>query len=732
MSDKKDTREYATVEAAIKKFLYRSEDGSFVIVALTVANAPAGTPEMIAKGEMATAQLNVSYELKGYWEEHPRYGKQLRVTTFQTIYPTDLDGIKLYLRYNIKWIGPVISRKMIELYGADTLKILKEDPERVAREIEGVSLPRAVEVAEEMRANEKHEKLLVELETIFAGTKINRSIAGDVLKKWGEKAPKRIRENPYSLIKAFWGVGFLTADSVALRLGFAKDSPLRLSAGCRYTIEEGASDGHVCLPATEMKRRATTILKVDVKKIDTILETEIAEKRIILEGKNYYLPEMYVDETYISGAIRRLMLIPFEPVVPHMDELAPDQKRALETICSGAGVVIISGAPGTGKTFLLKRVISSFPERNILLVAPTGKAAKRMQEQTGLPASTIHRALEPIPESGLKLFARNEDNPLEASIIVVDESSMLDNWLTARLLEAASAEARFIFVGDTNQLPSVGAGNILKDMIGAGVPSIELDTIKRQDAGLIIRNCHAIKRGKDIETPMDADQDFMFIPRETPEKIQSAILTLLKRLPVTLMCDPLSDIQIITPRRVGVDLSCEKLNPILQKALGPEPFPGQKFREGDKVIQTVNDYNLGLVNGDIGRVLEIMKGEMWVRFENPVREVHMRTHMNGLDLAYAITCHKFQGSECRVIIIPVHKSSGAMVCQRNWLYTAISRAQKLCILVGQRAEISKMIWRQQQQVRYTRLKVLLMAKDGEQPLEEEIVAPKGESELRFD
>lgn len=694
------------LKGQVTQIRYRSQDGGdFAIAYLEDGTA--------IKGPIAAIRLYAPYELFGRWEEHKQYGKQFKVRTYRMTYPTDLVGIGAYLRNNIKWIGPTTATAMLQKYGDQTLNILRDEPERVASEISGISLGRAITVSAEMKANKKVENLLVELENIFSGTMVNRGVVDEVRKIWKEAAPDRIRKNPYSLIGIFRGVGFLTADSVAKKLGIANDDLFRVKAGVVYTMQQLTMRGHVCYPRMVLITEGARLLKVKGGTVEAALKVlalpeEVEEgdpqpPRVVLESGFYYLPSVYEDEHYIANKIKELLEYPFDPVRPYFAGLAPDQKDAVIAVAAGSGVFILTGAPGTGKTYAAKRILDSFTGKRVLQVAPTGKAAKRLQEQTGQEAMTIHRALEPLPQAGAFIFGRDEQNPLDADIVVCDESSMLDNWLTARLLHAMRPSARLILIGDVHQLPSVGAGNILKDMIAAGVPSIELETIKRQDAGLIIRNCHRVKNGMDIETPVDPDLDFMFIPREGEDAIQKTIITLLQKLPTSKQIDKLDDIQVIVPRRAKVALSCASLNPILQKVLVGDPGEGNKFQEGDKVIQTVNEYVKGLVNGDIGKVKEIIGKDMWVKFDNPVREVQLDVKSNGLELAYAITCHKFQGSECQVIIAPIHTSGGALVCQRNWLYTAISRAQKLCILVGDRVEINKIIKRKSQQVRYTRL-----------------------------
>ena len=399
------------------------------------------------------------------------------------------------------------------------------------------------------------------------------------------------------------------------------------------------------------------------------------------------------------------------PGEPDFEGLAEDQKEALSNAVA-SGVFILTGAPGTGKTYTLKRIISSFPEAHVALAAPTGKAAKRVFEQSGRPALTIHKLLEPQKVGDGFVFTRDAVNPIEADLIILDEVSMVDVPLMARFLEAVAPGTRLILVGDTYQLPSVGPGNILKDLIACGaIPATELTIIKRQDEGLIIRNCHRIKNGQDIELGNSTARDFFFLKRDDPEEIRETIVELVsRRFPESYKADPLREVQVITPLREKTALSSKALNEEFQRRINPNhKLDGVRFKVRDKVIQTKNQYDLDIINGDIGYVLDLSEKDrtLTVTFENPTRVVELPLHQNDLELAYAITCHKFQGSEARIIVVPVHRSFGPLIMQRNWLYTAVSRAREVCVLVGQREEMPKIIQRNAPQRRHTRLKEML-------------------------
>lgn len=389
--------------------------------------------------------------------------------------------------------------------------------------------------------------------------------------------------------------------------------------------------------------------------------------------------------------------------------LLQDQEQAVE-LAKNNRVCIITGAPGTGKTTVVKTIINNFEQQGLViaLAAPSGKAAKRLSESTEQKTSTIHRLLEPIRVANKFVFGRNEERPIGANMIVVDETSMIDVSLMSALLKAVSIQTRLLFIGDVYQLPAIGAGNILKDMIASKkIPFVELDIIKRQEPGLIIKNCHHIKNGKMIEIENEISKDFFFLREDNEHAIQELIINLIaERLPKAYSIDPVKDIQVLSPLNEKTELSCKSLNELLENKLNKEPAIDKcQFRIGSKVIQCKNDYNNDVVNGDIGYVQNIDKlGQIIiVEFENPTRTISLPLYENNLMLAYALTVHRYQGSEIPIAIIPIHRCFGTMIVQRNWLYTAISRGKRVVILVGQKEEISRIIARNQQQKRFTNL-----------------------------
>ncbi len=664
------------------------------------------------KGNMLSPQVGLEYAFRGRWERHPRWGEQFAFADYRASYPTDLVGIQLYLMENAKWIGPEISKRLVKTYGRESLGICKTDPERVAREISGVTLHRAQEISAMLRSNEANENLQIALNELLGGTRISRRALNQIVEKWKQEAPARIRENPYALIEAIDGVGFLTADEIARKVGYDFSGAPRIRAGVLHTLREQAfGHGHTCLPLERLLEEAEKILRVAQGRIGEVVPGLEHDGLVVCVDGFVYLKSYCDDERLIAAKLKILARQTFWPGQPDFEGLAADQREALSKAVA-SGVFILTGAPGTGKTFTIGRILSSFPEARAALAAPTGKAAKRIFEQTGRRARTIHKLLEPRQENGVFVFTRNRENPIEADLIVLDEVSMVDTPLMARFLEAVAPGTRLILVGDTYQLPSVGPGNILKDLIACGtISTTELTIVKRQDEGLIIRNCHKIKDGQDIELGNSTARDFFFLVRQEPEEIRETILELVsRRLPESYEVDPLRDVQVITPLREKTALSCRALNEELQRLLNPTPVSdGCRFKVGDKVIQTKNRYDLEIINGDLGRILDVDQAgrSLTVSFENPRRLVQLSLHENDLELAYALTCHKFQGSEARIIVVPIHRSFGPLIMQRNWIYTAVSRAREVCVLVGQREEIPQIIRRNHQQRRFTRLQEML-------------------------
>ena len=663
------------------------------------------------KGDMMIPQIALRYFFDGKWVTDPKYGKQFQFSGYQIQYPTQKTAIESYLSENCPGIGPAIACNLTDRFGADTLKILREDPKR-AVDVKGMTPAILSGAADFLLKNESNEKLNLELKDLLSGTGVSKRAINFIMVKLGADAPVLIRENPYRLIGDIRGVGFLTADRVALKIGYARDGEFRVKAGILYVLGDWATqNGHTRLPESVLLEEAADIMDLDAQTVSDHTPAMIQAGGVVLLNGFYYLKKLYEAEKLVAEKLKSLSEGSFcKAGHPDYEGLADDQKEALAQAVSN-GVFILTGAPGTGKSYLVKRMVDAFvaSDSTVVLAAPTGKAAKRMVELSGYGASTIHKLLEPTMMDGKFYFAKDDQNPLEVDVILLDEVSMIDIRLMSSLLKAVKLGTRLIFIGDVYQLPAVGPGNVLNDLIACGrIACAELTEIKRQDAGYIVRNCHAIKNGSNIDYPGHG-HDFVFIERLTDERIAETICHLIKEgnfdNKLDRKTDRLRDIQIVTPLRRNTKLGCNQLNETLQELfLGPAPKDYKSFlRVGDKVIQTKNDYKFGITNGDIGYVLSIVKGEITVKFDYIEEQIILPLFENDLQLAYAITCHKFQGSEAPVVIIPIHRSAGPLIMQRNWLYTAISRAKQLCILVGQSDQIPKIIWRQTQRKRYTGL-----------------------------
>jgi len=675
-------------------------------------------------------KVGMTYKFTGIWKTHPTFGRQFHFDDYFTDKPTNQDALTSYLEDTAKWVGPVKSRQLWNEFGENALLVCKNSPDLVAKTI-SISKKQAAELMASLVRNEALEAVGLDLRELFIGHKLTKALEKRIVGEWGAEAPAKIRDNPYRLM-SIHGIGWKMSDAIGLRFNQGDlNNTNRVLAGVNECLKVVSDrDGHVCVDVQSFYRQATKFLGVaDVNVAWTGVSAMVTAGKLVLADNDttLYRASMYADEQTILGKIGELM----EEEFPALDDIADDglyddQREALEQLGTN-GVFVLTGAPGTGKTFTVNCILESFPEETVFrLAAPTGKAAKRMQEQTGHDAMTIHRLLEPQPVDGGFHFTKDESNPIQADVVVVDECSMIDQWLMARLLDAIdTSKTRIILIGDHYQLMPVGPGKVLRDLLDSGVvPWVELQEIKRADeAGWIVRNCHNIKAGRDIEIPSSeaGGADFFFMEITETQAIQDRIVELVaKELPSTHHANPMADIQVITPTRAVAKqpnlLSCDELNPELQAVLNQgKPCGNTDFRVGDRVIQTVNNYTLGIINGDIGTIGDADKQEMMVKFENPNREVAVRLYENNLRMAYALTVHKFQGSESPIVVIPVHSSFTKFLTYRNMLYTAISRAKDVCILVGERGFVKVMIDRLPQE-RNTRLATLLYsaAKGGTQ------------------
>jgi len=674
------------------------------------------------KGQMLEVQDGVAHTFRGRWEEDAKWGKQFHFESYETELPRDTVGIERYLMQNARWVGPEIARRLTEAYGEDTLQFCKEDPERVAKEINGLSRKRADEVAEMLRRNEALEQVTVKVESLVASAGLSRSVVNRIIKLYREEAPEVIKANPYRLIDEVHGVGFLSADRLAIGVGFDREGAERCAAALVHVLKEGASGhGDVFLPEADAMGRARDLTGVGAEALAGGLRAAVEDDKVVQENGALWLAKLHADELYVATKMRALLSAKprgKRALVPVLDGLQEDQVAAAQG-AARSQVAIVTGAPGVGKTWLVARLVTMYQgaKLRVALCAPTGKASKRMMEQleaagvAGARASTVHSLLGPHEENGKFVFEHGETFPLNADVVIVDETSMVDVSLMADLLRAVAPGTRLVLVGDTNQLASVGPGRVLGDLIDSGaVPSFELTKIKRQDPGRIVTNCHLMKAGRDCVFENLSADDMHFLERSDPLEVRQTICELVEhRLPAQGF-DPMRDIQVMSPLREKTDLSCKAFNEVLQRSLNPSPeVPKCRFKVGDKVMQTRNAVidDHPVVNGDIGYAKEITKKHITVAFESPDRYVRIPRRGNNLQLAYAYTIHKAQGSEMRAVVIPIHRCFGSRMMQRNLVYTAISRAKELCILVGERSALSAAIRRNHHERRMSRLVELL-------------------------
>jgi exodeoxyribonuclease V alpha subunit len=648
-------------------------------------------------GNMSEPIIGQTYRLAGDWVDDPKWGRQFKFDRYAAEAPQDAEGVYRYLVRVAKWVGPIVGRRIIKAFGDDALTILKENPSRAADEIKGLTLDRACEISSNLMDNEDRESAAVELETMLGGLHLPKHTITTLIETHHSDAPAKVRQAPYTSLMDVRGIGFTLADRVAVSpaVGYARDGEERRMAATLHVLEEAASGaGHTWLPGERLITEVQELIgfppgpDVRVKLIE--------DEKIRVRDNMIALAKLADDERDVAGFIHQMLTNIedlSEDISVDLKGLATDQQEAFR-LCLTYPVFILTGAPGTGKTYTLRRIIEQFTAWNklIALAAPTGKAAKRMAEVIGMSASTIHRLLGPEPRTFKGQlyfgFTRGIGSPIPADLLVVDEFSMVDISLAASLFRAVAAGTRVLIVGDHYQLPSVGPGAVLRDLLAAGVPSYELTEIKR-NTGDIVQACHAIKDGRPAVPSSHLDEkaglNFRHIEESDPFEIQGIIRNLVtKRLPMRGH-DPVWDVQVLSPMNERTALSCLDLNVLLQGALNIHPpVPGVPFRVSDKVIQLKNEEIDGefVVNGDLGEVKEINDSEIKVNFLYPDRLVRVKRKAHHLRLAYCVTIHKMQGSEAPVIIIPIHACFGGFF-NREIIYTALSRAQDIVITVGE-------------------------------------------------
>ena len=676
-----------TVEGVVERIVFESADSGFFVARLRQD----GNPDLVTfVGNLMAVSPGETIRVTGHWVDDKKFGRQVRVQNYETILPNSVEGIEKYLGSGlIHGIGPAYAKRLINAFGVETLRVIDEEPERL-RGVEGIGAKRASQIREAWAEQKSIQSIMVFLQ----GHGISPGQAVRIYKRYGDGAVAILRENPYRLAEDISGIGFSGADKIAGSLGIDQDSPKRLEAGLHFVLQEAVSEGHVYLPESELLERATALLEVDAGRLPEALTALTLGGGVVREGNMLFLLNLHLAEKGCDHHLKRLLSAPSEVLEIKIDRaiewaeksqgiaLSPEQDAAVREAVH-ARVMVITGGPGTGKTTLIKTILAILEKKgvSILLAAPTGRAAKRMEEASGQEAKTIHRLLEFSPRSGG--FLRGEHDPLRADLVVIDECSMVDVVLMNSLLQAIPSGARLLLVGDIDQLPSVGPGNVLMDVISSGViPTTHLKTVFRQAAESgIISNAHRINRG---EAPEFNTEDFFFIERDDPAKSLETVVELVQnRIPNKFKLDPLRDVQVISPMHRG-ESGVGSLNQALQAALNPDgrPVPRKEFRVGDKVIQQRNNYDLDVYNGDVGVVTVVDEElkELQVQFEDRV-VLYTFDDVDNLGLAYAITVHKSQGSEYAAVVL-VLASQHYMLLQRNLLYTAITRGKRLVIIVG--------------------------------------------------
>ena len=733
-----------TIEGYIEHIIYRNQENGY-----TVANLVSEETEITCVGIFQYLNEGEAIRAKGVYKEHPSYGQQFSVSSYEIVIPQDSLAMERYLGSGaIKGIGAALAARIVRHFGDDTLRIIETEPERLA-EVKGISERKAREIAEQVEDKADMRKAMMFLQQYG----ISQTLGAKIYQQCKQDMYRILKENPYKMAEDISGVGFKIADEIAARIGIHTDSDYRIRSGLLYILLLATAEGHVYLPKRVLLARAEKLLGVQADYMEKhvvdlaidrkIVVKEIAndftdEKEQIVYASQYYQIELHtaqmlhelnlkdtVDEEVIADKIRRIQKA--EKI--ELDEM--QQQAIVEAVKNG--LLVITGGPGTGKTTTINGIIRYFEMEglDIYLAAPTGRAAKRMTEATGYEAKTIHRMLEltgaPEEKSGSIHFERNAQNPLEADVIIIDEMSMVDIFLMHALLSAVVAGTRLILVGDVNQLPSVGPGSVLKDIIASGeFPVVELVKIFRQASQSdIVVNAHKINQGVPVSLD-NKSMDFFFLKRYDANVIISVVITLIqKKMPKFVDAEPY-DIQVLTPMRKGL-LGVERLNIILQQYLNP-PSKEKKekehgkglFREGDKVMQIKNNYQLeweirglygipvekgvGVFNGDTGIIKEIntFAETITVEFDERRFVEYSFKQLEELELAYAITIHKAQGSEYPAVIIPL-LAGPKMLMNRNLLYTAVTRARKCVTLVGDEKVFAEMENNKMEQSRYTTL-----------------------------
>lgn len=684
--------ETSTIKGVVERITFQSPETGYTVLRF---KASRHNDLVTVVGMLMDVVVGTNLEINGVWKVDKKYGQQFEAHTWQEVMPATVYGIEKYLGSGlIKGIGPKYAKKIVAKFGADTLDIIEENIERLG-EVEGIGKKRIQQIKFSWVRQREIKNVMVFLQS----HDVSSAYAAKIYKAYGNEAVKRVQENPYQLADDIWGIGFKTADTIAVKMGIEKDEFNRLRSGIKYALGELGNEGHVFAYREQLIKKGKELLDVTESQLDEVIERMMKTDDLKVEEDAIYLPPFYYAEIGTAKRLRMIISAEAEENIFTQDQMV-DLGRIQKTLgisyddvqaeaihrAANSKVMVLTGGPGTGKTTTTQGIIQAFLDKglSILLAAPTGRAAKRMSEATGREAKTIHRLLEFKPPEGYK---RNEENPLEGDVLLVDECSMIDIMLMNSLLKAVPANMRLVLIGDVDQLPSVGAGNVLRDIIDSeAVPVVRLTKIFRQaQQSRIITNAHKVNEGKFPDISNGKNSDFFFLNREEPEVIAKEIVELVKnKLPNYYKVKP-SEIQVLTPMQKGI-IGAINLNQELQKAINPSMEGirrgGYIFKQYDKVMQIRNNYDKEVFNGDIGRILEIDTEDntLTVLFDGR-KVLYEASELDELVQAYACTIHKSQGSEYPIVVMPVSMSH-FMMMQRNLIYTGITRSKKVCVVVG--------------------------------------------------
>jgi exodeoxyribonuclease V alpha subunit len=719
------------LQGVVERLTFHSQESGYTVARL---KAPKEHDLITIVGNFANIQAGQTLNLSGFWRDHPKFGQQFQVKTYRETKPATITGIEKYLGSGlIKGVGPVTAKSIVAHFGLETLNIIENEIDRLC-EVPGIAQKRVKMIQTAWQQQQSIKEVMLFLQ----GHGVSTTYAVKIYKQYGDEAIETVSRNPYQLATDIYGIGFVTADAIARNLGIAPDSEYRYRSGMLHVLGESSEEGHCFLPETELiestvKRLTLEDHEPQSEQVQIIIQRMIAETELIAERDSElyagqllcYSPSFYQAESRLAQRLQKLLLTPItvdlERVRRWIDRftdqtqltLSLQQRQAVEMAASQR-VLILTGGPGTGKTFTTRTIVALWKAmgKTIALASPTGRAAQRLSEMTGQEAKTIHRLLEFDPKS--MKFKRDEENPIPADALVVDESSMMDLFLGNSLVKAIGLDAQLLLVGDIDQLPSVGPGNILGDLIAScQVPVVKLTEVFRQaQASQIVSNAHRINQGqfpKLERVSQTPEGDCLWIDAPEPEHGVQAIQDLIQSLVPTLGFDPAQEVQVLCPMTRG-DVGTRNLNKVLQELINPPDSGkvelvrgGSMLREGDRVIQKVNDYDREVFNGDLGTIqaIDSEEQEVTVQYTDKVVTYDL-ADLNEIALAWAVTIHKSQGSEYPVVILPLYMQH-FMMLSRNLLYTGLTRARKLVILVGPQKAIGLAVRQVKDRQRYTLL-----------------------------